>query len=145
MVFPSRPTCSSETGVITDTVGVMTLVESSRPPRPTSITAAIGLNRGEPVEGKRCPDIEEGETRFASDSGAETLDMLHHRLAGDHDAIHPDALAECNEMRRCVEASAQARQRERPCGHGRDSTLAVGPGDMDVASDCVRIPKLIQE
>ena len=39
MVFPSRSVCSRVTLVITETSGVMMLVESHRPPMPTSITA----------------------------------------------------------------------------------------------------------
>ena len=116
----------------------MTLVASSRPPRPTSTTAISTVCAPEQLEGDRRRALEKGRQRFEPAVGNQPFDRRLDRRGrclevGRRDLALADdeALLDPFEVRRRVPRRAVPGGVERGGRHGRHRPLAVGAGDDD--------------
>ena len=123
------------TGAITVASGAsITLVASSRPPRPTSSSTHIGRMLREQAERRRGFDFENGDRR----AGIGALAMFERRaqfVVADQSAAAGPAEAEAfvdpHQIRRGVDVDAQAGRFQDRAQIGDRRTLAIGAGDMN--------------
>ena len=122
---------SMETGVMTLAAGAsITLVESKRPPRPTSSSSAsAGVSREQEERSSR-RDLEQrdGLARIGALAAREGVGEL--RL-GDERAGEADALVEAHEMGRRIDVDALAGALQHRAHEGDGGALAVGARHMD--------------
>ncbi len=132
--------------VMAVTSGFMTLVLSSRPPKPVSTTTISAL-----WSAKYLKAMAVRTSKYVGSgphTGEDRLDLSNE--AGkigrrDHFAIEADALADVDQMRAGVEASAI------PVGakHGRDhrasAALALGSGYVNAAELVLRVAQLLEQ
>ncbi len=134
-VSPRNSVWSMETGVMTVASGcAITLVASSRPPKPTSsssTSAGWRENSSEPAAVvisntvMACAGI--GALAFGKRRGQL---LVGHKRAVACDA-QPEALVEAHQMRRGVDVHALARGFQHGAQEGDGRALAVGAGDVD--------------
>jgi hypothetical protein len=114
-VSPSRSVCSSSMLVIAQTAGDTALVESSRPPRPTSSTAQSTRRSRNKQQRRGSSRVEERGHRLAA-CGAQRVHVraqLLHRgrepFRRDLLAVDPEALGPALEVRRGERSHARSR------------------------------------
>ena len=130
-VSPRYCMWSKEMGISTLTRGrSITLVESSRPPRPVSSSRMSAGMPGEGEEGCAGGDLEEGDG-LAAIRPLAFLQQGQQRLLADQRPGQPDALVEAHQMGRDIGMHAIARRLQHRPQIGDDRALAVGAGDMD--------------
>ena len=124
------------TGVMAQTSGLTTLVESRRPPSPHLDHLEVDPGPVEVAKGHRCQQLEEGD-RAESALPAGPLDVAPHlfdeggelaaayRLRPDADALH-DAV----EVWGGVQSNLVAMRPQHRGHHRRRAALAFGPGDV---------------
>ncbi len=153
-VEPSRRVWSNEIVVSTETSGRTALVESSRPPMPTSTTASPTPAPGEVEQAHRRGDLEEGrpaevaEMRVAIeplDGRPDGLDQardLGRRRLGP---IDPEPLAEPVQVGRREQPGPPAGGGRDGGDHGRGRALPLGPGDVDDRERLLRVAQRPEE
>ena len=123
------------TGAITVASGAsITLVASSRPPRPTSSSTHIGRMLREQAERRRGLDFENGDRRAGIDALAMFERAAQFVVADEHaaaGAAEPKAFVDPHQIGRGIDVDAQARGFQDRAQIGDRRALAVGAGDMD--------------
>ena len=138
--------CSSAMLVTTAISPSTMLVESSRPPKPTSITAHSTPRFAEDEKGGGGEKVEPGcvgRGRAGLAGGLVGVERLverpRERRLVDIVALNADPLGDTLDMRRGVAADAKAGMRQRRLDQGRDRPLALGARDMDRAEGLLRV------
>ena len=138
IVSPRNCWWSNPIDVIAPIGGAITLVESYRPPRPTSMTAtstsarrnssnAIAVVASKNVGWTGSSPVALNRSAQSSTSPATQSQRLRvNRIRSDDEPF-----GEIHEVRRGVAGRAEARGDERGMNHRRDRTLAVGAGDVE--------------
>ena len=104
------------------------------------------------AEGHGGRGLEEGKTLLVSAACRHLLDLFMNQsgqagnLPGrDFFRVHQDSLLETNQVRRSVQADAQARSPQNGCQEGRGGTLSVGAGHQDRGKSILGIFQLGKE
>ena len=151
-VSPSLSWWSSETGVMTQSAGRgMTLVASSRPPRPTSRISGVGWMLGEGQEGGSGRDLEIGDV-IAGVGGAGCARARRRARPRRWGApCRRRRRARCargsaRDAARCRRARACPRPRSMALRKARRRALAVGAGDVDDGRQALlRVAELVEQ
>ena len=117
----------------------ITLVASSRPPRPTSQHRDVDPGAAEQLERHGGRHFEERRVRlqhaarqqrarWPSRTSATAATM---RVGGDRPAVDDESLGQIDQMGRGVARRSWPAARKRGVDHRRDRALAVGAGDVD--------------
>ena len=119
----------------------MTLVASSRPPRPTSTMQASAGCAREGEEGGGGGRLEEADLHARRAASSVSSSNAASQFVLDQLAGEADALVEADQMRAGVDVGLEAGRLDRRAQEGAGRALAVGPGDMEdrrqrAARDC---------
>ena len=147
MVWPRYASWSKSMGVITVRTGSTTLVESRRPPRPTSITAVCDALFPKQPEGHGGDGFEIGRVAVQVELFGGFVHDIERALEirGAHrNAVDLDALGRLDQMRRSEQAGANARGAQSRLDHGAGRAFAVGPGDVHHAKRALGIPQRLE-
>ena len=153
-VLPSCRVWSKAMLVMTERTGWTTLVESSRPPMPTSSTTASDLAPGEVEQAHGRGDLEEGRAAVAEircvgvelfHRGADLVDQRVELGRGDRPAVDAVPFLQPMQVRRAVESRAGTRRGQGRGHHGGRRALPLGPGDVDHAEPEVGIAQPPEE
>ena len=131
-----------------------TLVESHRPPMPTSITATSTGCVRERRERHHREDLEERQLRLALRRGAlvDQVDVRRHvlphldePLVADRLAVDDDPLVHARQVRAGEPTGAQAVLADQPLDHARRRRLAVGARDVHHPVGLLRVAQQLHD
>ena len=131
-VGPSTSVWSKLTLVSTATSPSTTLVQSHRPPRPTSTTATSTASSANQARAAAVSSSNRvGGSSISGSSRASASSTSSEGVVVDGLAVAGDALVDPAQVGAGVGADRQALGPEQGGGHGRRRSLAVGSGDVD--------------
>ncbi len=136
---------SSAIWVITDTNGVITFVLSSRPPRPTSITAMSTWRAAKVAPARLRSSLQRTWRLMRLDGWRELRGPRGDCDLGNRHVVHADPLAKRDQVRRSVEADAEPGFLERRRDQRRDTPLAIGAGDVNRGELLVGIAERVEQ